>query len=213
MRVVGGEARGRRFDAPPGTSTRPTSDRVREAIFGVLGSLSAEFGAGVEEATVADLFAGSGAFGIEALSRGAARVTFVDTDRQAVATIDTNLVHLGWSVPPTRSGGTASGPAESPPPASGPRTTIVRGDALRWLGSAGPIDVVFCDPPYAFEQWPELCALLAPVAGVAVMETGAPLDLGAAWEVLREKQYGGTVVVVARHVRSPEPAPDRKGDP
>jgi 16S rRNA (guanine966-N2)-methyltransferase len=208
MRVVGGEARGRRFDAPPGTSTRPTSDRVREAIFGVLGSLPVEFGAGVEEATVADLFAGSGAYGIEALSRGAARVTFVDTDRQAVATIDANLAHLGWSGRPRSGGPTASGR-----PAPGPRTTVVRGDALRWLNTAGPTDVVFCDPPYAFDQWPQLCSLLAPVAAVAVMETGAPLDPGAGWEVLREKQYGGTVVVVARPVRSPEPAPDRKGDP
>ncbi len=95
MRVVGGEARGRRFDAPPGTLTRPTSDRVREAVFGILGSLPAEVGGGVEEATVADLFAGSGALGIEALSRGAARVAFVDTDRQAAATIEANLAALG----------------------------------------------------------------------------------------------------------------------
>ncbi len=88
----------------------------------------------------------------------------------------------------------------------------MRGDALRWLGGAGQTDLVFCDPPYAFDQWPELCALLAPVAGVAVMETGAALDLGAGWEVLREKHYGGTVVVVARPAQTPDPSSDRKGD-
>ena len=90
MRVVSGSAKGRRLQAPKGTQTRPTSDRVREAIFNTLGSLG-----GVEGAAVADLFAGSGAMGIEALSRGAAHVTFVDHDRHAVATVVTADV-LGW---------------------------------------------------------------------------------------------------------------------
>ncbi|MDQ6615600.1 MAG: RsmD family RNA methyltransferase [Actinomycetota bacterium] len=195
MRVVGGEARGRRFHAPPGWSTRPTSDRVREAIFGVLGSLPADGGrpVGIEEATVADLFAGSGAFGIEALSRGAARAVFVDADRQAVATIRDNLKGLGLA---------------------GPRATVVRADALRWLRAAAPMDLVLCDPPYAFGQWAELSSLLAPllapVAGVAVLESGAPLRLGPEWEVLREKHYGGTVVTVARPGPSPaQPRPER----
>ena len=80
MRVVAGTARGRTIDAPPGTATRPTSDRVREAIFNALGSLDA-----VDGATVLDLFAGSGAMGIEALSRGARSVVFVESDRGAPA--------------------------------------------------------------------------------------------------------------------------------
>ena len=191
MRVVGGEARGRRFDAPPGRSTRPTSDRVREAIFGVLGSLAACEGAAIEGASVADLFAGSGAFGVEALSRGAERVVFVDADRQAVATIRANLASLGLA---------------------GPRAAVVQADALRWLRTAPPTDLVFCDPPYAFAQWPTLLSRLIPVAGLAVVETGGPLDLGPGWDLLREKHYGGTVVLVARPERPPDELGDRKGD-
>jgi 16S rRNA (guanine966-N2)-methyltransferase len=191
VRIVGGEARGRRFDAPAGRVTRPTSDRVREAIFGVLGSLATDLDSGVEDATVADLFAGSGAFGIEALSRGAARAVFVDTDGAAVAAVEANLAALGYT---------------------GPRASVVRGDALRWLAAAPPTDLVLLDPPYSFGRWPELLALLAPVARVAVLETGGPLDLGEGWELLREKRYGGTVVLVARPARSPEPAHDRKGE-
>jgi 16S rRNA (guanine966-N2)-methyltransferase len=194
MRVVGGEARGRQFRAPPGRSTRPTSDRTREAIFGVLGSLAADVGVAVEDATVADLFAGSGAFGIEALSRGASRAVFVDDDRQAVATIGDNLEALGLS---------------------GPRARVVRSDALRWLQGADPTDVVLCDPPYSFDRWPSLASLLIPVATLVVLESGARLDLGPGWEVLREKHYGGTFVTVARPARSPAvpaPAHDRKGD-
>jgi 16S rRNA (guanine966-N2)-methyltransferase len=191
VRVVGGEARGRRFQAPPGGTTRPTSDRVREAIFGVLGSLAAELGVNIEEATVADLFAGSGAFGIEALSRGAARAVFVDNDRLAVATIGDNLAALGFA---------------------GPRATVVRADALRWLRTAPPTDLVLADPPYAFDGWPELVSLLASVAGLAVLEASAALALGPEWEVLREKHYGGTVVMVARPGRSLDAVHDRKGD-
>jgi len=181
MRVVGGEERGRRFDAPPGRTTRPTSDRVREAIFGVLGSLPIE----MVGASVADLFAGSGAFGIEALSRGAERVTFVERDRLAVATIRHNLDSLGLD---------------------DARAVVACTDTLRWLGTAPPVDLVLCDPPYAFSQWPMLLGLLRAVSGVAVLETGGPLDLGGDWEVLREKQYGGTVVLVARPVPPSVPA-------
>jgi 16S rRNA (guanine966-N2)-methyltransferase len=192
MRVVGGVARGRKFAAPPGRSTRPTSDRVREAIFGILGSLPDEVDLCVEDATVADLFAGSGAFGIEALSRGAAHATFVDSDRVAVATIGENLAGLGLA---------------------GPRATVVRADTTRWLESARPTDLVLCDPPYTFgvDEWVRLAALLAPVAAVAVLESGAAFALGPAWEVLREKRYGGTVVVVARPAPSSDTSRDRKG--
>src|SRR5262245_65746565 len=86
MRVVAGSARGIRLDGPPGRSTRPTSDRVREATFNALGSLGL-----VEGSVVLDLFAGSGAMGIEALSRGARRATFVDNDPSALESIRTNL--------------------------------------------------------------------------------------------------------------------------
>jgi 16S rRNA (guanine966-N2)-methyltransferase len=170
--------------------TRPTSDRVREAIFGVLGSLAATTGIPVEGARVADLFAGSGALGIEALSRGAARAFFVDQDRQAAATVDANLAALGMEA----------------------RAVVVRGDVLRWLRTAPGSDLTFADPPYDFDRWTELLSLLGPVTGLAILEMGAARVLDPGWEVLREKHYGGTVVMVARPARSPEPAHDRKGD-
>ncbi len=167
---------------------------MREAVFNVLGSLPAEVALSVESATVADLFAGSGAFGIEALSRGAERAVFVDDDPEAVATIADNLAGLGLA---------------------GPRAAVVRRDVLGWLRRAGPVDLVLADPPYSFDRWPALAALLVPVAGVAVLESGARLELGPGWEVLREKHYGGTVVTVARPARSPAvaaPARDQKGE-
>jgi len=87
MRVIAGRFGGRRLKAPAGTSTRPTSDRVREALFSMLGDL--------EQAAVLDLFAGSGALGIEALSRGARRAVFVERERAAVVALESNLQTLG----------------------------------------------------------------------------------------------------------------------
>ena len=170
MRVVAGTARGRRLTAPPGQSIRPTSDRVREAIFDMLQSLG-----GVEGAAVADLFAGTGALGVEALSRGAAAVTFVDDDRTAIDTIKANLAA-------TRVEGGA----------------VVRADAVRWAASAPPLDLAFADPPYAFDAWGELLAALP--AELAVLESNRELELGEAWTILRLKRYGGTVVTVAERL-------------
>src|SRR5579871_4541750 len=87
MRVIAGELKGRRIDAPKGSATRPTSDRVRENAFNLIGP--------VDGASVLDLFAGSGALGLEALSRGAARATFVEHDRGACRVINANLDALG----------------------------------------------------------------------------------------------------------------------
>ena len=92
MRVVAGTLRGRSIVAPDGDSTRPTTDRTREAVFNALASLDV-----VEDAVVVDLFAGSGAMGIEALSRGARRCTFIERDRRALAAIRTNVTKLGVS--------------------------------------------------------------------------------------------------------------------
>jgi 16S rRNA (guanine966-N2)-methyltransferase len=132
----------------------------------------------VAGSTVVDLFAGSGALGIEALSRGAALVTFVERDRQALAIIRYNLVQLGLD---------------------GPRARVQPGDALAHLGVAAAAAVVFADPPYAFEQWAQLGAGLRAegFAGLAVVESGADVDLGPGWDVVRVKRYGGTVVTVA----------------
>jgi 16S rRNA (guanine966-N2)-methyltransferase len=129
----------------------------------------------IDGATVVDLFAGSGAMGIEALSRGAACVVFVETDRAAVESIEANLAATGFD----RAAG-----------------EIVRVDAVRWAQRSTPVDVAIIDPPYAFEGWSDLLAELD--AQVIVCESGGPLDLGPAWEVLRSKRYGSTVVTVAR---------------
>jgi 16S rRNA (guanine966-N2)-methyltransferase len=168
MRVVGGIARGRRLSAPPGQATRPTSDRVRESVFNMLMSLDAVIGA-----TALDLFAGTGAMGIEALSRGAAAATFVDNDAAAVRCISDNLRQTQLE------GG-----------------RVVKADVLRWLDTAGPVDLAFCDPPYAFDQWDGLLARLD--ADIAVIESNREVEPGPHWEVLRSRRYGSTVVVIVR---------------
>lgn len=168
---MAGTARGRRLEAPPGSSSRPTADRVREATFNALGSLGAVTG------DVLDLFAGSGALGIEALSRGAERATFVDTDARALAVVRANLE--------------ATGLVE--------QATVVRSDALRFLAGAGRFDLALLDPPYAFgdDEWATLLGVLD--AGVAVVESDREVPVPTPWEVLRGKRYGGTVVLLAAH--------------
>jgi 16S rRNA (guanine966-N2)-methyltransferase len=144
----------------------------------------------IEGAAVADLFAGSGAMGIEALSRGAAHVVFVETDRAAVESIQANLTATGFDRAAVE---------------------IVRVDAVRWAQKSVPVDVAIIDPPYAFEGWPDLLAALD--AQVIVCESGGPLEVGPSWEVLRSKRYGSTVVTVARsrgagQTGGPGPVPD-----
>ena len=121
MRIVAGEWRGRQIEAPPGMGTRPTADRTRETLFSMLASRLGSF----EDLRVADLFAGSGALGLEALSRGAAHVTFVENNSAAANVIRRNLEKLGAT----------------------DRALILGGSALT-LPTAGPFDLVFADPPY-----------------------------------------------------------------
>jgi 16S rRNA (guanine966-N2)-methyltransferase len=166
MRVVAGTARGRPLVAPAGRDTRPTSDRVREAVFNALGSMDAVVGA-----TVLDLFAGSGALGIEALSRGAAHCTFVDPAREAVAAIRQNLSHTGL--------------------ADGASVITDRAESFL-AGFCGPVDLALCDPPYAFDQWPQLLAMIPAV--IVVCESNRPIELGPALCAIRSRRYGGTVV-------------------
>ena len=180
MRVIGGEARGRPLRAPSTTTVRPTSDRVREAIFDVLGALDE-----VDGATVLDCFAGTGALGIEALSRGAAAVTFVDSDREAVAAVEANLARVGMA---GRRG-----------------VRVVRAEALGFLaGSRVRYDLALLDPPYRFAQWDELLGRLH--AGVAVLESSAPVCVPGNFAVLRVYRHGGTLVTVVTEVASPGPA-------
>jgi 16S rRNA (guanine966-N2)-methyltransferase len=163
VRVVAGIARGRRLVAPKGDLTRPTSDFVREAVFNTLAGL-----VDLDGATVLDLFAGTGALGIEALSRGAAHATFVERDRRALDAIRSNLATVGFD----------------------DRASVVAGDAL--VVDLPAVDVAFADPPYAFAGWGALAQRLH--AEVAVFESDRELDLGDAWPVLRLKKYGTTVV-------------------
>ena len=179
MRVIGGEYRGRRLNAPVADHVRPTSDRVREAIFDILFSLG-----GVEGLQVADLFAGTGALGIEALSRGAASVTFVDRAPASIAAIRANLVSAGL------------GDAESDGDA-----TVVRADVDSWVTStASRYDLVLCDPPYDYSAWEPLVTRLP--ADLVVLESGMELPPVDGWEVLRSRRYGGTIVTVARPARA-----------
>src|SRR3954452_7490919 len=170
MRVVAGSAGGRRLRAPKGTTTRPTSDRVRESIFNSLDSMGA-----VQDARVADLFAGSGALGIEALSRGAASVVFVDDDRAAIAAIKDNLTATGMA---------------------GPAATVVQADVIRWAASADTdaVDLALADPPYRYERWEELLSTIR--ARLIVCESDRDLPAHSRWHVVRHKRYGGTVVTV-----------------
>ena len=120
MRIIAGKWRGRPIDAPPGTATRPTADRVRETLFSMLVSRLGSF----EDLRVADLFAGSGALGLEALSRGAGSVTFVENDSKAAAIIRRNAEKLGAPI------------------------QVLTGSALA-LPRSDPFDLIFADPPYS----------------------------------------------------------------
>lgn len=164
MRVVAGELGGRRLIAPDGTSTRPTTDRVREAIFNSLGSSGL-----LEGAVVADLYAGSGAIGIEALSRGAARCVFVERDRAALRALNDNLDALDLV----------------------DRSKVLGADALSVVGTVDA-DIVFADPPYDFEAWNSLLGRVT--ADLVVAESGSAVAPPPGWTVLRERKYGRTRV-------------------
>jgi 16S rRNA (guanine966-N2)-methyltransferase len=172
VRVIAGRYGGRRLQAPRGEATRPTSDRVREALFSILG-------AHVEGARVLDLFAGSGALGLEALSRGARQATFVESAAAALAALRANVAALGVDA------------------------DIVRADALRWLRSASPgareYDLVFLDPPYrrAAALGAELSDLLPAVLAegalvVAEADRRAPIELTI--DATDERRYGDTLI-------------------
>lgn len=174
MRVIGGELGGRRFHAPPGSGTRPTPERVREALFSVLGDVGG--------LRALDLFAGSGALAIEALSRGATHAELVESDRRAVAVINRNLALLGLD----------------------DRTMVSSGDALGALDIAATrgalYDLVLIDPPYrrAGALGPALAArlqpLLAPEARVvSESDRRVPLELDGL-KLVFERRYGDTLL-------------------
>jgi 16S rRNA (guanine966-N2)-methyltransferase len=170
LRVVAGTFKGRRLTAPRGTRTRPTADRVREALFSMLGDVGG--------ARVLDLYAGSGALGIEALSRGADSAVFVERDAQAVAAIERNLAAVGVEA------------------------NLVRQDVVRFLARAdGAFDLVFCDPPYdsaaglagpLAEPLPALCAEDARI----VTESDKRNPLVLPFPLLVERAYGDTRIAI-----------------
>jgi 16S rRNA (guanine966-N2)-methyltransferase len=122
MRIIAGEWGGRRIEAPKGEATRPTADRTRETLFNMLASRLGDF----EGLRVADLFAGSGALGLEALSRGAARCLFVERDRAALDAIRANIATLG----------------------AGERARVEAGSVMGLGPAREPLDLVLADPPY-----------------------------------------------------------------
>jgi 16S rRNA (guanine966-N2)-methyltransferase len=183
MRIVAGKFRGARIEAPKGLATRPTSDRVREALFNVLthGAPRLE----LEGVRVLDLFAGSGALGLEGVSRGARFSLFIEESAEARAAIRRNVEALGLTS----------------------ATKIWRRDATR-LGEAGtlqPFDLIFCDPPYGKGLGERALAAAAEggwIAGraVAVLEEGA--DQTIAWpdlfQEIDRRRYGDTAIAIAR---------------
>jgi 16S rRNA (guanine966-N2)-methyltransferase len=177
MRVVAGELGGRTLVAPDGQTTRPTTDKVREAVFNSLASMGV-----LEDAAVADLFAGSGALGIEALSRGAARCSFVERDRNALVALRANLAALDL----------------------GDRTSVVVDDALVWLAAARGFDLLLIDPPYRFEGWTALLdRARACGAWMAVCEAETEITAtthGPSWSARRSKRYGRTHVTILERV-------------
>ena len=181
MRIVGGRNRGRALEAPPGAGVRPTSDRAREALFNILGH--GQFATPFRDRPVLDAFAGTGALGLEALSRGAARAVFIENDRAALAVLRRNVAALDEA----------------------PRVEILAADATHPPKARESVAIAFLDPPYR-------SALAAPaleaLAGAGWLELGAlaTVELAAkedfppppGFELLDERRYGAARVLILR---------------
>jgi 16S rRNA (guanine966-N2)-methyltransferase len=178
VRVVAGRSGGRRLQAPPGDDVRPTPDRVREAVFNALGSMDA-----IDGARVLDLLAGTGALGIEALSRGASAAVFVEHDRRVAEVVRANLIGTDLDE----------------------LADVEVSSARRFLDRAsGHFDLALIDPPYAFTGWEELLRLVP--ADLAVVESDRTIQPPEPWVVVRERRYGGTVVsIMRRNAATPYP--------
>ncbi|CAB4564909.1 unannotated protein [freshwater metagenome] len=170
MRVVAGQLRGRKIEGPLTEATRPTTDKVREAIFNALSSLDV-----VDGARVIDLYAGSGALGIEALSRGAAHCVFVENNRDALVVLRKNLQHLGLQ----------------------DRSSVMEADAMGALLAASSCDLVLADPPYGFTEWGKL--LQHCTASIVVLESNRQIGDVSGFSTIRERRYGRTFVAFLRH--------------
>jgi 16S rRNA (guanine966-N2)-methyltransferase len=150
--------------SPEGRDVRPTTDRVRQAVFNSLASADRIHGA-----SVADLFAGSGALGIEALSRGAADCVFVEHDKRALAVLRDNIRRLGLD----------------------DRATVITRDVLAYATNMAPVDLALVDPPYEFDGWHQL--LGAVKASLVVAESDRTIE-AEGWADVRTRRYGRTWV-------------------
>ena len=172
MRIVAGTRRGHTIQAPKGLETRPTSDRVREAAFNLIGPLDGE--------SVLDLYAGSGAMGLEALSRGAGRAVFVESDRDACRTIERNLDKLRLT---------------------GAR--VVCGDVLAFLASERQaFDLLLVDPPYELRDHSQLARYLPGVLtpdGLLVLETAAGVEPDLPLALRTSRRYGSARLTLFEH--------------
>jgi 16S rRNA (guanine966-N2)-methyltransferase len=177
MRIIAGSRKGHKIHAPKGLNTRPTADRVREAAFNLIGP--------VDGATVLDLYAGSGAMGLEALSRGAASAVFVEADRDAARAIDRNLDRLRLT-----------------------GATVLRQDVRTALagesGARRRYDLVLIDPPY--DQWEDLESRLAPYLttvlapdGLLVVETSSRVEPQLPLAQRTSRRYGSARLTLFEH--------------
>lgn len=175
MRIISGKWRGKAIQAPAGAVTRPTADRVREALFSMLTSRLGSF----EGLKVFDGYAGTGALGLEALSRGAARAWFAETDAAAVKALKANIAAMGADA------------------------TVLASPVAALGRASAACDLVMLDPPYGqglgLSSLAHLHAMgwIAPFALVSV-ETGAKEDLGSDWEVLAVRKHGKAAIHLLR---------------
>lgn len=169
---MSGAAKGRRLASPAGEATRPTPNRVREAVFNSLYSMDA-----IEGARVLDLYAGTGALGIEALSRGAAEAVFVERAPAVAAVLRSNLETTGLA----------------------DRAAVMVTDAdtaLAGLAREGRrFDLALADPPYVFDAWPDLLSRVP--AELVVVESDRAVDVGPRFAIHHRRRHGGTVVTFA----------------
>lgn len=186
LKIVGGKHRGRSIATPDGQTTRPTSHRARESLFNILmhAGWREDGTSPLVEARVLDAFAGSGALGIEALSRGAAHATFLDSDATSVRLIGENLRKLGETA----------------------AAKVVRADATRPPPSREGCDLLFLDPPYRSGLAAPALAALAEngwvaSGAVATIELGNTEDLVAptGFETIDERRYGAAKIVILRY--------------
>jgi 16S rRNA (guanine966-N2)-methyltransferase len=188
LKIVGGRHRGRTIAAPEGLSTRPTSGRAREALFNILvhANWRDDGTSPLIDARVLDAFAGSGALGLEALSRGAAHASFLDNDATAIKLIGENLRTLGETA----------------------NATVVRADATRPPPARTPCDLVFLDPPYRSGQaTPALSALAeggwlsADAIATVELANAEDFTIPPDFQAIDERRYGAAKIVILRYAR------------